>query len=140
VGDVQRRFYVDEDASEDVVPGLRNLGYDVTSTRELGHKGWKDPRQLAFAARDQRTLVTCNAQDFVMLHEAWLLWSQEWDVRQANGHAGILIIPNGSEASIDQMIEVIHEMAQRRVVLSNTLFRWRDVTGWKAIEPNLAPF
>jgi hypothetical protein len=79
-------------------------------------------------------------QDFVMLHEAWLLWSHAWGVQQATGHSGILIIPNGSEVGIDQMVLIIHEMAQRSDILSNTLFRWREVTGWRVIEPNLAPF
>ena len=88
--------YIDEDVSQDLTHALQQRGHNVVHTNQAGNKGLKDPRQLAFAARTGRILMTSNRKDFEMLHLAWLVWSREWGVEAQRPHPGILALPSGS--------------------------------------------
>jgi predicted nuclease of predicted toxin-antitoxin system len=55
-----RRIYADEDPTEELAERLRGEGHDAITVRQMGHKGRTDPWQLAYAAREQRILITCN--------------------------------------------------------------------------------
>jgi hypothetical protein len=132
-----RQLYVDEDPHKDLAPRLTDVGHFAVSTLQLGLKGHSDPWQLAFAARERRIFVTCNFKHFEMLHEAWTSWSAEWGIESRVRHSGILVIPNGSEITVDQMIAIVAEILDRESDLNNRLFRWRPSTGWRELYPGV---
>ncbi len=75
------RFYFDQHLWASVVEGLRREGIDVLTAQDAGRCGLPDPDQLAFAAADQRVLVTFDT-DFLALHRsgvahAGIAWCQE---------------------------------------------------------------
>lgn len=63
-------LYVDEDVSERLLAPLEARGHRPTSVGRLGHKGLSDARQLLIAADSGHLLVTHNAKDYRLLHEA----------------------------------------------------------------------
>jgi predicted nuclease of predicted toxin-antitoxin system len=63
------KFYLDEHIPKGVVEGLRRRGLDVLTVQEAGRWGDSDERQLAFAAREARVLVTFD-DDFLRLDAA----------------------------------------------------------------------
>ena len=79
------RFYLDEDLAPSVAVGLRKRGIDAVSAHEVGNIGLGDTEQLAFAARQQRCVVSKNARDFGRLGHA--------AVDQGHPHAGIVLCP-----------------------------------------------
>ena len=60
------RFHLDEHVDPDVARALRRYGIDVTTTVEAGLRTQSDLAQLEFATREQRVLVTHDA-DFLRL-------------------------------------------------------------------------
>jgi predicted nuclease of predicted toxin-antitoxin system len=60
------KFYLDEHIPKGVVEGLRRRGLDVLTVQEAGRSGDSDEKQLAFAAREGRVLVTFD-DDFLRL-------------------------------------------------------------------------
>lgn len=125
--------YIDEDVTEYIAPLLRARGHDVMTTTEAGTKGFKDPRQLAFAARAARVLITATRGDFVMLHEAWLRWPRDWSAEDRAVHAGILIVPSGSGKLAERLADEIDRFLDSGVDLRNRLFGWREDTGWQEV-------
>ena len=61
-------LYLDEDVNVLVAALLRSRGYDVQTTREMGRLTADDAAQLAYAATQQRALLTHNRADFEALH------------------------------------------------------------------------
>lgn len=58
------KLYADEDIEDDVVDLLRENGVNITSARELGHRGKDDKFQAAYAKKTRRYLLTKNGKDF----------------------------------------------------------------------------
>lgn len=58
------RLYADEDIEEDIVAILRGEGVNITSARELGHRGKPDEFHAALALRERRFLLTKNDKHF----------------------------------------------------------------------------
>jgi predicted nuclease of predicted toxin-antitoxin system len=85
------RFYLDEHIPKGVVEGLRRRGVNVLTVQEAGRSGDSDEKQLAFAAREGRVLVTFD-DDFLRL--------------DATGvpHAGIVFSQTG-RCTVGKMIE-----------------------------------
>lgn len=79
----QPRFYTDEDVYGNVAEVLRRKGHDAISTPDAGRLGHSDESQLAWAAGEDRTLITFNVAHFARLHTAWL--------QQGRSHAGIIV-------------------------------------------------
>jgi len=123
------RCYVDEDTTEHLVPALEAFDYDAISTRQMGFKGTSDPRQLAFAAHEQRIFITGNLRHYEMLHEAWTTWPRNWSIDAPPSHAGILVVPNGREILLEQIVVILREI----VPLSNRMFFWKAPGGWREI-------
>jgi predicted nuclease of predicted toxin-antitoxin system len=75
------KLFLDEDVHSGLAIALRKRGYDVYHTQELDVKGRSDLEQLAFAAQDQRCLVTFNVRDFVILHNHYVQTQQDhWGI------------------------------------------------------------
>jgi hypothetical protein len=130
-----RLLYVDEDPHKDLAPHLTDVGHAAVSTNERGHMGRSDPWQLAVAARERRVFITCNFDDFRLLHEAWTSWSTEWGIESRVRHAGILVIPNGNEMMLGQMVDIVVEILEQESTLDNRLFRWRRSIEWLEVFP-----
>ena len=64
------RLYSNENLPLPVVEELRRLGHDVLTTQEAGLSGQAlpDKQVLAFAAGQDRALITLNRRHFVRLH------------------------------------------------------------------------
>ena len=77
------RLYLDEDVFKDVAPALRARGFDAVSVHELGHYGWSDAEQLAYATAEGRAIFTFNAPDYVALHSKYM--------SEGKRHSGIIV-------------------------------------------------
>lgn len=77
------KLHLNEHLSPRLAEQLREYGFDVTSTVELGMVEADDDEQLAYAAQEQRAIVTFNHKDFAPRHDQYL----------ANGkdHWGIIL-------------------------------------------------
>jgi predicted nuclease of predicted toxin-antitoxin system len=81
------RLYADEQFPRVVSQLLRNMGNDVLTVQEAGNAnlGIPDDQVLAFAIRNNRTVVTINRLDFIKLH------------RSNSEHFGIIVCTNDSD-------------------------------------------
>lgn len=66
------KLHLNEHLSPRLAEQLRRYGFDVTSTLELGMVEADDDEQLAYAASNQRTIVTFNHKDFAVCHARYL--------------------------------------------------------------------
>lgn len=62
------KFYADEDIEDGAVAVLRECGVNITSARELGHRGKPDSFQAALAFKEKRFLLTRNGRDYLNDH------------------------------------------------------------------------
>jgi hypothetical protein len=102
------RFHLDENCPTGLADGLRAHGFDVTTTAEAGLLNADDAEQFAFAAHQDRVMVTFDA-DFTRMHAAGV------------EHAGIAFCPS-RRRSVGQLIRRLqlisvnlgpHEMRNR---------------------------
>lgn len=84
------KLHLNEHLSPRLAEQLRKYGFDVTSTLELSMVEADDDEQLAYAASDQRAMVTFNHKDFAVRHERYLAEGKE--------HWGIIL---STEETID---------------------------------------
>jgi predicted nuclease of predicted toxin-antitoxin system len=100
------KFYLDEDLAAAIAVGLRKRGVDAISAHEVGNIGLGDLEQLAFAAGQQRCLVSKNARDFGRLGHA--------AVDQGHPHGGIILCPPGmGGGNIGAIVSALIEIAGR---------------------------
>ena len=79
------KVYLDEDLSPTVALLLRQRGVDATSAHDLGNSQLEDHKQLEYATRQGRAIVSRNVVDFLRLaHDA---------VATNTAHAGIVLVP-----------------------------------------------
>jgi predicted nuclease of predicted toxin-antitoxin system len=90
------RFFCDQNITLETVDFLRGVGHDVVGTRDVGLAEAPDDEVLAFAIREERVLVTYNA-DF-------------GDIRlfPIGTHAGIIRLRMS-----DQVAEILHPVLQQ---------------------------
>lgn len=81
------RFLLDEGVHPAVAEVAWEFGLDVVSVHELHRRGLSDHDQLAFAAGQNRVLVTRNRGDY--LH-----WTREF-YHRGRPHAGVLLVGAG---------------------------------------------
>jgi predicted nuclease of predicted toxin-antitoxin system len=84
------KLHLNEHLSPRLAAQLRQYGFDVTSTLEQNLVEVDDNEQLAFAAAQQRAIVTFNHKDFAVLHAHYQNESRE--------HWGIIL---STEESVD---------------------------------------
>jgi predicted nuclease of predicted toxin-antitoxin system len=77
------RLYHDRHIMLRLAEDLRAQGFDVLTTQEAGHDTAPDEDQLAFAADENRAILTFNIRDFAPLHEQWQATKRT--------HAGIIV-------------------------------------------------
>jgi predicted nuclease of predicted toxin-antitoxin system len=66
------RLYLNENIPPRLAGQLRGYGFDVVSSQEAQMLSQDDEQQMAWAASEQRAIVTFNFADFVVLHEKYL--------------------------------------------------------------------
>jgi predicted nuclease of predicted toxin-antitoxin system len=64
-------LYLDEDVNVVLADLLRARGFRVTTTRGAGQLGMTDEGQLAFAARQRKTILTHNRVHFEALSQRY---------------------------------------------------------------------
>jgi hypothetical protein len=123
------RVYLDEDVAHRVARLLAEAGHDAITTRDAGRKGLRDDLQLLAASQDGRVLLTQNEEDFLLLHLAWMSWSQAWHVTPS--HSGILLV---AQAPPETLADAVEMLLARGLHLTNHFFRWRPFDGWSRLE------
>ncbi|MEQ8971504.1 MAG: DUF5615 family PIN-like protein [Coleofasciculus sp. C1-SOL-03] len=96
-------LYTDEDIANLVATLLRARGLDVLTTIEAEMTGYSDQEQLAYAASEERCLLTHNRVDYERLHLSYIKTGQQ--------HSGIIVTPQNNA----------YEIAQRVGIILNTL-------------------
>jgi predicted nuclease of predicted toxin-antitoxin system len=86
------KLHLNEHLSPRLAAQLRQHGFDVTSTLELGMTEADDDEQLAYAASEQRALITFNHKDFAVRHTQYIVENKE--------HWGIIL---STEESLDTL-------------------------------------
>lgn len=66
------KFHTDEHVSEAVALGLRRRGFDVSTTPQAGLLGTTDEAQLAYCQREERVMVSHDA-DMLRLAAAGMM-------------------------------------------------------------------
>jgi predicted nuclease of predicted toxin-antitoxin system len=95
------KYFTDEDVYAAVSLALRKAGFDAVATPEAGRMRQTDESHLAWAANQDRVLVTFNVGHFAALHSAW--------IRQGKHHAGIVV---SSQRPVGEVIRRILRLAQ----------------------------
>lgn len=101
-------FYIDENVSYLLEGFLRDYSHTVISTHDEGREGSPDPHQLFYATERGWVLITHNANDFILLHDAWHLWTYRWQV--SHRHAGIVIAPQTRGYTLSVIAAHIHTL------------------------------
>jgi len=71
------KIYLNENPSWKIAKALREYGYDVVSSHEIGMNAEEDDVQFDFAASEKRAVVTNNFADFVKLCDEYLSSGKE---------------------------------------------------------------
>jgi hypothetical protein len=126
-------LYLDEDLSNDLGPALTALGHDAVHARDIGRNGLGDASQLAHAIAEHRILVTANARDFRLLHEALILGSVLLCPSATREHPGIIAMPNPNAMPAQRMAELLDERLRRDdpAALQNRFLRWETSSAWE---------
>ena len=77
------RLYLDRHIKKQLAIDVRQRGFDALTTEAAGMDTAPDEDQLAFAANENRAILTFNIRDFAPLHEQW--------TTAGRPHAGILL-------------------------------------------------
>jgi len=75
------KLHLNEHLSPRLAQQLRTYGFDVTSTLEMNMVEVDDDEQLAFAASNERAIVTFNHKDFAVRHDRYMEEGKEhWGI------------------------------------------------------------
>lgn len=107
-------------------------GYDITYAREQGLERASDAAHLLHAATQHRVLLTHNERDFLLLHQAWMLWSRSWKI--APSHAGVIALPQQERWSPRRALDEIEMILTATQSIVNEFWRWKASRGWHIYE------
>jgi predicted nuclease of predicted toxin-antitoxin system len=107
-------LFIDEDVHEELAAALRRKGIDAVNAHECGRKGAKDAEQLAFAASQQRALMTFNVADFEALADEYF-----WQGKQ---HFGIIASPQRSLRETLRRLVSLTEKFTRESLLNQLIY------------------
>lgn len=65
------KIYLNENLSWKIGKALREYGYDVVSSHEVGMNAEEDDVQFGFAVSEKRAVLTNNFGDFVRLYDEY---------------------------------------------------------------------
>lgn len=88
------------------------LGHDVVRTLNTKLGTESDPQQLLTATDSNRTLVTHNTKDFVLLHIAWRRWTDRWGI-DPGPHAGVVGIPQKTHFPVQEAARQIDALVSQ---------------------------
>lgn len=127
-------FYLDEDVSFRIMPGLVARGHDVVAAKRHLPPGTSDHEQLSTAVRLHRTMIIHNRRDFLLLHCAWRDRFPEWGAGPPPAHPGILCLPQHPALHAPAAAEIVHAFVDRDdgelPFLTNRFVRWVPNRGW----------
>lgn len=121
-------FYADHNVAFQLVQLIQARGYDITYAREQGLASASDAAHLLHAATHDRVLLTHNERDFLLLHQAWVLWSRSWNISPR--HAGVLMLPQQKHWSPRHALREIETILMVTPSLVNEFWRWKASRGW----------
>lgn len=125
-------FYADHNVAFQLVQLMHARGYDVTFAREQGLESASDAAHLLHAATRGRILLTHNERDFLLLHQAWTLWTASWNISPR--HAGVIVLPQQELWSPRHALHEIETVLTAAPILSNEFWRWKASRGWHSHE------
>jgi predicted nuclease of predicted toxin-antitoxin system len=79
----QIKLLLDEDVWPGLAIALQKRGFEAQHVRQLERDGLSDAEQLAFAARNNRAILTHNAKDFIQLASDYFF--------EGRSHSGIIL-------------------------------------------------
>jgi hypothetical protein len=126
-------FYLDHNVAAATAGFLRALGHGARTAQDVGLAAAADHRQLLEAAQRGWVLVTYNAKDFRLLHDAWCEWPPAWGLDPPPRHAGILVVPQPGPGDGARTPARVAEAISRFAAdgpLANALHRWSPAQGW----------
>ncbi|MFM7602621.1 MAG: DUF5615 family PIN-like protein [Pseudanabaena sp.] len=92
-------LYLDEDMNNMVATLLRSRGIDAVTVQKSDMLGKSDQEQLAYAAANERCILTHNRVDYEDLHLQYA---------QANlTHSGIIVVPQKSPYEIVNRVMIL---------------------------------
>ena len=92
-------LYLDEDMNNMVATLLRSRGIDAVTVQKSDMLGKSDQEQLAYAAANDRCILTHNRVDYEDLHLQYA---------QANLiHSGIIVVPQKSPYEIVDLVMIL---------------------------------
>jgi hypothetical protein len=121
-------IYLDNDVAFPLATLLRSRGHEVTTTLELGRTRAHDHLQLLLAAHNAWLLVTHNRRDFILLHDAWRLWSEYWQITPR--HGGIVVLPQNQHWTVRDMSRQLDILFAGGYPLVNEFYDWRVQGAW----------
>jgi Domain of unknown function (DUF5615) len=141
------RLYADEDVEEEVVELLRAAGVNITSARELDHRGKPDNWQAEHARTKGRFLLTKNGRDF--LNDTKYPWHRGYSILVLEGdmantpdlHAALrhivhIIVPTGEFSEGSKIVVGPRQITTRfreegRIVTRRFRLEGRDMEIWE---------
>ena len=87
------KLYLDENIHGSLLAQLRRRGIDVVAPMEVDMLAKSDEQQLAYAAANQRAILTFNVRHFERVHADFLMAGHEhWGVLlSTEEHVGVLV-------------------------------------------------
>lgn len=124
-------LYLDHNVPRAIGEGLATRGHTCRTVRQLGLEAATDDLHLLRSAREGWTILTHDAEDYELLHRAWIRWGPDWNVSPPPTHAGILVLPQlGASVLVDPVAAFLAEPPP----LANRLYRWRQAEGWLTLD------
>jgi predicted nuclease of predicted toxin-antitoxin system len=98
------RLFLDEDVWPGLAVVLREHGFDVVHAYEVERGGMSDADQLAYAAQEERAILTHNTKDFVPLTIEYFF--------NERPHAGVILSPQIKKGElVRRTLNLLHSLS-----------------------------